>query len=383
MPRTSCGHCGQAIEFPEEMAGSRMECPQCGASTLLQDEAATQVRIPRPPIRPPAPRDQEPEPQVAAMAARALDSMERAVVGKRDRLTLMLCAYLAGGHVLLEDVPGVAKTMAARALAASVGCSFKRIQCTPDLLPSDITGTSVFHPGTSEFEFRPGPLFAQIVLADEINRATPRAQSALLEAMAERKVTADGTDHPLEPPFLLMATQNPIDHEGTFPLPEAQLDRFLIRLGLGYPGARDEEALLSRQQSSHPVEDLEPVVSPAQILEAQALVDQVEVDPKVAQYVVALARATREHPGLRLGASPRAGMALVQCARAYAAIHGYGFVVPDDIKLLAPFVLAHRLILNPESRLRRQSPEELLGEIFRGLPVPRLPYGRPARMLPT
>ena len=376
MFRTHCGHCNQTIEFPEELSGSRTECPQCGNPTLLQDDTSKEVRIPRPRIAAPAARESVPESGVQLMADRILDNMESVIVGKRDRMTLLLAAYLAGGHVLLEDVPGVAKTMLARALAGSIGCSFKRIQCTPDLLPGDITGTSVYDPRTSEFHFRKGPVFAQIVLADEINRATPRAQSALLEAMAEGRVTADGADHDLQPPFLVVATQNPIDHEGTFPLPEAQLDRFLVRLSLGYPDAPDEEQLLQRSQTVHPVESLAAVVPFEEVMEAREAVDRVELDEKVARYVVALMRATREHHGLRLGGSPRASLALVRCARAYAAIHGYDFVMPDDIKLLAPHVLGHRLIPSPETRLRRQSIPDLLREIFRHVPVPRLPFAR-------
>jgi MoxR-like ATPase len=281
--------------------------------------------------------------------------------------------------VLLEDVPGVAKTMLARALSLSIGCTFKRIQCTPDLLPNDITGTSVFNPRTTEFEFRPGPLFAQIVLADEINRATPRAQAALLEAMAEGKVTADGTNYPLTPPFLLIATQNPIDHEGTFPLPEAQLDRFLIRLKLGYPDLEAEAAMLQRLRLQHPIETLEPVAGAEEVTACQQSVRQVHVDEKVSRYIVELIQATRQHYDLMLGGSPRASMALFRCAQAFAAIHGFDFVMPDDVKQIVPHVLGHRLILRPESRLRKKTVAAILEEILDTVPIPPAPSGATVR----
>jgi MoxR-like ATPase len=281
--------------------------------------------------------------------------------------------------VLLEDVPGVAKTMLARALARSLDCTFKRLQCTPDLLPSEITGVSVFNPQTTQFEFRPGPVFTQFLLADEINRATPRAQAALLEAMAERRVSVDGVDHALERPFFLIATQNPIDHEGTFPLPEAQLDRFLVRLSLGYPRFAEEVALLGRVQREHPIDRLTVVASTAELLESQRAIREVFVHEKVAGYVVTLVQATREHPDLSLGASPRASIGLVTCAQAYAAMRGAEFVLPDDVKRVAPWVLAHRLIVRPESRLRKRTARAVVVEVIDRVPVPRLELDRLGR----
>ncbi|HEY4417778.1 MAG TPA: MoxR family ATPase [Verrucomicrobiae bacterium] len=302
-----------------------------------------------------------------------IDNIEKVIVGKRNEILLTIMAYFAEGHVLLEDVPGVAKTMLARALSRSVGCDFKRIQCTPDLLPNDITGSSIFNPKTTEFEFRPGPLFSQILLADEINRATPRAQAALLEAMAERKVTADGVNYELTPPFFLIATQNPIDHEGTFPLPEAQLDRFLVRLSLGYPQFENEVSMLQRLREQHPISTLESVTTAEDILACQAAVRQVHVDEKIVRYIVQLIQATREHYDISLGGSPRASLALLRCAQSFAAIQGYDFIVPDDVKQVAAFTLGHRLILRPESRLRKKTVPGVLDEIMNTVPVPPMP----------
>jgi len=273
---------------------------------------------------------------------------------------------------LLEDVPGVAKTMLARALAKSVGCSFKRIQCTPDLLPSDVTGASIFNQKTSEFEFRPGPIFAQIVLADEINRTTPRTQAALLEAMGESRVTVDGVTHELKPPFLVIATQNPIDHEGTFPLPEAQLDRFLIRFSLGYPNMQEELHILDRLQRGHPLDRLEPVVSADELRECQRAVREIHVDEKVRRYIVEIVHATRDHEDLSLGGSPRATLALFRTAQALAAIRGRNFVQPDDVKRMAAPVLTHRLIVRPESRLRKVAAADVVEEVMSETPVPVL-----------
>jgi MoxR-like ATPase len=307
---------------------------------------------------------------VAGLAKELIANVEKVIIGKRQQLVLALVAYLCEGHILLEDVPGVAKTMLARALARSVGSVFKRLQCTPDLLPTDVTGVSVFNQKTAEFEFRPGPIFAQTVLADEINRATPRTQSALLEAMAERRVTVDGQTYSLKAPFLLIATQNPIDHEGTFPLPEAQLDRFLVRLSLGYPTMAEEGKMLERLQHGHPIDDLTPVVSAADFVACQQAVREVYVDARVRKYLLQLIEATRQHEDLHLGGSPRASIALFRTGQALAAMSGRNFVLPDDIKKMAHAVLAHRLILRPESRLRKITAATIVNEIVTELAVP-------------
>jgi MoxR-like ATPase len=309
---------------------------------------------------------------VAAVTQKLVANIEKVIIGKRQPVTLTLVAALCEGHVLLEDVPGVAKTMLARAVARSVGCSFKRLQCTPDLLPTDVTGVSVFNPKTTEFEFRAGPIFAQIVLADEINRATPRTQSALLEAMAERRVTVDGQTYALKPPFLVLATQNPVDHEGTFPLPEAQLDRFLIRLSIGYPSLDEEGKMLQRLQKTHPIDEINPVASAAELIAAQEAVREVFVDDKVRKYVLQLVHATRQHEDVALGGSPRASIALFRTAQALAVIQGRNFVLPDDVKKMAHPVLGHRLILKPESRLRKLTPAAVLNEILMDVSVPTL-----------
>ena len=370
MSKSTCASCGQHIEFPDEMSGQKVTCPNCGAKTVLDRHDVPMFRIPK--QKDPAQREVGTSP-VGAVASKIIENIERVIVGKRSEIELTVVALLAEGHVLLEDVPGVAKTMLARSLARSLGCVFKRIQCTPDLLPNDITGSSVFNPKTADFEFRPGPVFAQVLLADEINRATPRAQSALLEAMAERKVTSDGVNYDLEPPFFLIATQNPIDHEGTFPLPEAQLDRFLMRLSLGYPDNEQEISMLQRLRVRHPIDGLEAVASSEDILTCQQAVREVHADEKVNRYVVQIIQATREHPDLSLGGSPRASMALLHCAQAFAAVHGFDFVMPDDVKQMAHHALGHRLIVRPESRLRKKTVAGALEEILNKVPVPQMP----------
>jgi MoxR-like ATPase len=309
---------------------------------------------------------------VMATAKKIIANVETAIVGKRRQIVLSLVSWFCEGHILLEDVPGVAKTMLARALARSVGCSFKRVQCTPDLLPTDVTGASVFNQKTTDFVFRPGPIFAQIVLADEINRATPRTQAALLEAMAEGRVTVDGVTHVLEPPFLVIATQNPVDHEGTFPLPEAQLDRFLMRFSLGYPSMQDELKMLEMLQKEHPLERLQPVVSPQELRDCQKAVRAVHVDEKVRKYLMQIVHDTRQSDDLSLGASPRASIALFRASQALAIASGRNYVQPDDVKRVAAPILTHRLILQPESRLRKITAEEVVEDIVEEVPVPLL-----------
>lgn len=304
------------------------------------------------------------------LSKRLIANVEKVIVGKRKQLILSLVSWFSGGHILLEDVPGVAKTILARALALSLGCEFKRIQCTPDLLPTDITGASVFNPRNVEFEFRPGPIFTQILLADEINRTTPRTQAALLEAMAEGRVTVDGVTHTLKPPFLVIATQNPVDHEGTFPLPEAQLDRFLMKFSLGYPSLEEETRMLDMLQREHPIQTLGPVASAQELIDAQKQVQEVFVDPKVRQYLLQIVQDSRTHEALSLGGSPRASIALLRGSQAMAAVLGRNYVLPDDVKKVVGAVMGHRLILKPESRLRKVTTQSVLDEIVSEIAVP-------------
>ena len=313
--------------------------------------------------------------KVNILAKKIIANVEKVIIGKRQETILSLVSAFSQGHILLEDVPGVAKTMLARALAVSFGCEFKRVQCTPDLLPNDITGASIFNPQTTDFEFRSGPLFTNILLADEINRTTPRTQAALLEAMAEQRVTVDGETYLLDEPFLVIATQNPVDQEGTFPLPEAQLDRFLIRLSLGYPGREQESEMLERLQHQHPIESLGPVVSARDIVACQQACREVKVDPKVREYILDLVYATRGHEDILLGGSPRASIGLFRASQSLAAIRGNSWVMPDDVKRVGPAVLSHRMIVKPESRLRRVTATAVIEDILEEVPVPTIRAG--------
>ncbi len=308
--------------------------------------------------------------QIKDAAMKVKENVERVIVGKGEVVELAIIALLCEGHILFEDVPGLGKTVLAKSLARSLGCSFRRIQCTPDLLPSDITGTYVFNQKTADFEFRPGPVMSQVVLVDEINRATPRTQSALLEAMQERQVTAEGETKPLPRPFLVMATQNPIELEGTFPLPEAQLDRFLMKIQIGYPSAEDDRLILSRFRQSDPLEELSSVVSSDELLKMQKACREVHIAEDVEDYIIRLVHATRKHASVELGASPRAMLALYNASQALAAIRGRAFVTPDDIKYMVTPVLIHRLITKSESRLRGHKAEQTLKEIMDSVFVP-------------
>lgn len=302
--------------------------------------------------------------EISQFVDTVINNVERVIVGKHQSIELVMVALLCEGHVLIEDIPGVGKTMLARSVALSLGCTFKRLQCTPDLLPNDVTGVSVFNQKTGEFEFRPGPAFVNILLADEINRATPRTQSALLEAMGENQVTVDGVTRHLPHPFMVLATQNPIEYEGTFPLPEAQLDRFLMRISLGYPTLEEEGQILENLRRVHPIETLQQVVDINDLVRMQPEIWDITVDTTVSQYILRLVRATREHYDLALGASPRGSLGLYKASQALAAIRGRDYVLPDDVKMLAPSVLAHRLIVKPESALRGRDSRTILNTLL-------------------
>jgi MoxR-like ATPase len=307
--------------------------------------------------------------KIQEYTTRIIDNVERVIVGKRDPIELLMVALLCEGHVLLEDVPGVGKTMLARAVAVSMGGQFKRLQCTPDLLPNDVTGVSIYNQQSGQFEFRPGPVFVNVLLADEINRATPRTQAALLEAMQEQQVTADGISRPLPRPFLVLATQNPIEYEGTFPLPEAQLDRFLMRISMGYLAPAEERRLLVNLRGEHPIHLLKPVAEYQELFRLQSEIWNIHVDGTLEEYIVRLVGATRSHPDLTLGASPRASLALYKTAQALAAIRGRDHVLPEDVRVLVPFVITHRLILRAESEIRGRTAAMVVKDLLDSTPL--------------
>ncbi len=313
---------------------------------------------------------------VQQVAELIVHSVSQVIVGKRNEIRLTVLGLISQGHILIEDIPGVGKTMLAKALSRSIGCSFSRIQFTPDMLPSDITGVTLFNQQTRQFEFRPGPIMAQIVLADEINRATPKTQAALLEAMEEKQVTVDGVTYMLEQPFLLLATQNPIEYEGTFPLPEAQLDRFLVRIQLGYPTPHEEMTILSAQQYEHPLANVKQVVTVEDLINAQNASRQVHVSDEIKQYIISLVTASRQHPDVYLGSSPRGSLALFRCSQTRAAMDGRDFVTPDDVKALAEIALAHRIIVGAAARIRDISSRTIVQDI---LNTTRVPGGSAAR----
>ncbi|MFL5624876.1 MAG: AAA family ATPase [Ktedonobacteraceae bacterium] len=307
---------------------------------------------------------------LASAVQRVVGNVEKVIVGKGEAVAFSLIAVICHGHVLIEDVPGVGKTVLTKAIARSIGCTFKRIQFTPDLLPSDVTGTSIYNQKTSNFEFRSGPIMAQIVLADEINRATPKTQSALLEAMEEGQITVDGVSYRLPEPFMVMATQNPIEYEGTFPLPEAQLDRFMMNISIGYPKASDEMNILDSHQHHHPLDDLAQIMTAEELVNIQQQVRNIHVDPSIREYIVTIANSTRSHANIYLGASPRGSLALFRASQALAAMRGRGYVIPDDVKLLARPTLAHRIIVTPAARVRSITSTAILEEILQNVPVP-------------
>ncbi len=366
MAKYTCPNCGQHIEAPEELAGTEISCPGCGKLALLVPPESPAAKRPKLAIAPITESKGLSPKQVAAIARQVIASVEKVIVGKHEKIVLAVAALLAEGHLLIEDVPGVAKTMLARAIAQSAGCSFKRIQCTPDLEPSDILGESFQDPESGRPDFRFGPLFSQFVLVDEINRASPRTQAALLEAMGEASVTDGKVTFQMARPFMVIATQNPIEHEGTFPFPEAQKDRFLIRMNLGYPSLKDEKQMCERFQLGHPIETLKPAMSPDRILACQQTVREIKVASETCDYLLGLVRATRERPALLLGASPRGSLGLFRMAQAMAAIQGNDSVSVEQIKAIAATVLAHRLIMKPERQHRYHNCEEVITDIIEG-----------------
>lgn len=311
-----------------------------------------------------------PTAQVAEQIRQVIERVETVIVGKRETVEFAVVALLCNGHLLIEDIPGVGKTTLAKTLALSLGCLFKRIQFTPDLLPADITGTNIYNQKTQEFEFRPGPVFANVILADEINRTTPKTQAALLECMEELQVTSDGVTHVLPRPFFVIATQNNIEHAGTYTLPEAQLDRFLMRVGIGYPTPDDERQILERQVHRHPIESVRPLFNAEELVALQDAVRSVFVHVSIQTYIVDIVTATRNHNQIEIGASPRGSLALLHAAQAHAAMQGRNYVLPDDVKILAPYVLAHRTVLSPEARARGTEDTSVIGDILNRIPVP-------------
>ncbi len=349
MPKRVCQHCGHPFEIPDSLVGEAHPCPNCGQNILKPRQVPRPEEKMKLTVTPP-PDEIYQAPQLAEIAAQITANIQRVIVGKPEQVTLAVVGLFAEGHILFEDVPGVAKTMLSRAVAHSVGCSFKRIQCTPDLQPEHVVGDFILDPSTGRKDFRFGPLFSEMVLVDEINRASPRTQSALLEAMGEGMVTMDRVSYRLEKPFMVMATQNPIDQEGTFRLPEAQMDRFLLRLSLGYPSAAEEKEMCRRVQQSHPIETLTAVATADQIVKCQRGVKEIQVGSEVCDYLVTLTRATREHPALRLGASPRGSLGLFRTAQSLAAIQGDGSVSISHVNAVVEPVLAHRLLLRREAQ---------------------------------
>lgn len=349
MPKRTCQHCGQPVEIPESKIGEDFPCPRCGKNLLSPpDHIVNREKIKLTVVPPTA--DYFPAAKIAEIARQIIANIQTVIVGKEEQVSLAVAGLFAEGHILFEDVPGVAKTMLSRAIAQSIGCSFKRIQCTPDLQPENVIGDYILDPTTGRPDFRFGPMFAQMVLVDEINRASPRTQAAMLEAMGEGLISMDKVSYRLEKPFMVMATQNPIEHEGTYRLPEAQMDRFLMRVSLGYPDAAQEKQMCERAQSQHPIETLQPVSNSEQILKVQRSVREIRVSSEVCDYLVTLTRATREHPALRLGASPRGSLGLYRAAQAMAAIHGSDSVSREHVQSVAVQVLAHRLLIRPEAQ---------------------------------